>query len=297
MVTIYGKTKNYPFYRIAYRADGKRQLKNFAKYGEALKEAKEKAKQIAEAHPIVALSSPQARDAITALQMLDAFRPHGQRISLSAAVSEFIDVRKKLGDRTMREAADGFLATVASVNRMDLAAAVEEFSKAGDVQAKASEGKRPQISSKYAYNRRIQLEKFAATFSSTAVSDLTKAHIDQFFQTLDQVKTRSRNKKNAISAKSRNHYRAVIKQFLGWAVRKDYLSPTHRLAEADSLRPEFSNTAETDFYTPNEFKDLLESAKADLSRPPCVACEPSQPSSKPARFICQKKTFASSTRS
>jgi hypothetical protein len=43
-ITIYGKTKNYPFYRICYRADGRRQMKNFAKYGEALKEAKEKAK-------------------------------------------------------------------------------------------------------------------------------------------------------------------------------------------------------------------------------------------------------------
>jgi hypothetical protein len=35
-VTIYGKKANYAFYRIAYRVAGKRQLRNFSKYGEAL---------------------------------------------------------------------------------------------------------------------------------------------------------------------------------------------------------------------------------------------------------------------
>ena len=70
-VTVYGKKKNYPFYRIAYRADGKRQMKNFAKLSNALTEAKKKARELAEAHPIVALSAAQARDAITAIQMLD----------------------------------------------------------------------------------------------------------------------------------------------------------------------------------------------------------------------------------
>ena len=35
-VTIYGKKKNYPFYRIIYRADGKRRMKHFAKYSVAL---------------------------------------------------------------------------------------------------------------------------------------------------------------------------------------------------------------------------------------------------------------------
>lgn len=42
-VTIYGKKKNYPFYSIAYRADGKRQLRSFSKYSDALAQAKKKA--------------------------------------------------------------------------------------------------------------------------------------------------------------------------------------------------------------------------------------------------------------
>jgi hypothetical protein len=63
-VTIYGKKKNYPFYRIIYRADGKRRMQPFAKYSDALKAAEEKAEQLWKAHPVVALSAVQTRDAI-----------------------------------------------------------------------------------------------------------------------------------------------------------------------------------------------------------------------------------------
>lgn len=234
-VTIYGQKKNYPFYRIAYRADGKRLLVNFKKYSAALAAAEKKAKELAEGNPIIALTAVQARDALTALQMLNAFRPQGQRLSLSMVVSEFIEVSKKTGDRSLREVADGFNRTVATVTRIDIGEAVKEFLRATDVLAKANEGQRAQLSTKYAYNRRRQLEKFAEGFTGTAVCDLTKAHLDHFIQTLGKIKSKSRNQRKAISAKSRNHYRAVIRQFLSWAVRKDYLSQTHRLAEADGF--------------------------------------------------------------
>ncbi len=68
------------------------------------------------------------------------------------------------------------------------------------------------------------------------------------------------------SAKSRNHYRAAVRQFLQWATRKDYLSTTHRLNEADTMRPEHANTAATEFYTPKELSALLTSAD-DTMRP------------------------------
>ncbi len=264
-VTIYGKKKNYPFYRIIYRADGKRRMKHFAKYSDALKAAEEKAEQLWNAHPIVALSAIQTRDAITAFQMLDAFRPQGHRISLSTIVSEAIDLLKRASGRSMREIGDGFLANDVTVNRTDLAKAVSEFLQAADIRAKSPDGQRAQISSKYAYNRRKQLEKFAAAFPGTAVSELAKAHVDQFFENLGEIASKSRNKKKAISAKSRNHYRAVVRQFFSWAVRKDYLPTNHRLGEAESLRSEIANTTETLFYTPDEFKALLVAAKDELA--------------------------------
>jgi integrase len=43
------------------------------------------------------------------------------------------------------------------------------------------------------------------------------------------------------------------------------LTVTHRLGEADGLRPERGNTAEVAFYPPREFAALLESA--DTLRP------------------------------
>ncbi|MEI6198230.1 MAG: tyrosine-type recombinase/integrase, partial [Verrucomicrobiota bacterium] len=155
--------------------------------------------------------------------------------------------------------------TVATVTRIDISKAVKEFSQAADVQTQANEGHRAQLSSKYAYNRKLQLEKFAAMFPGTAVCDLTKAHLDQFIEALGKLKSESPNQRKAVSAKSRNHYRAFIRQFLSWAVRKDYLSLTHRLAEADGLRTEHSNNSETAIYSPAEFQALLDAAKDDLA--------------------------------
>jgi len=65
-------------------------------------------------------------------------------------------------------------------------------------------------------------------------------------------------------AKSRNHHRAAVRQFLQWAVRKDYLPATHRLGEADGMRPEHGNTAEVAFYTPKELRALLNAADETL---------------------------------
>src|ERR1019366_6360114 len=60
-----------------------------------------------------------------------------------------------------------------------------------------------------------------------------------------------------------------IRQFLQWAIRKDYLPAGHRLNEADGMRPERANTSETRFYTPAEFAALL--ANADDSMRPILA--------------------------
>ena len=79
---------------------------------------------------------------------------------------------------------------------------------------------------------------------------MSKEHLDKFIGSLDDF-----------SAKSRNHYRAAVRQFLQWAVRKDYLTQTHRLLEADAMRPERANTAAVEFYTPGEFAALLKAAK------------------------------------
>jgi integrase len=257
--TIYGKGKNYPYYRVAFYAAGKRHLRNFRTYGEAKAEADRKVRELAGGSQTIALNAAQSRDALAALERLtDFYRATGRRVSLLAGISEFVEATAKLNGRTLGEAVEGYLRNVASVKRKDIKAAVAEFLQADAPRTHAAEGQRAQLSAKYAYNRKLQLDRFADTFQNTAVSELSKEHLDKFIGSLDDY-----------SAKSRNHYRAAIRQFLQWAVRKDYLTPTHRLLEADAMRPERANTAAVEFYTTGEFAALL--AAADDTLRPIIA--------------------------
>jgi len=251
---IYGKSKHYPFYRVGYYVAGQRRLKSFRTYSEVKAEADRLVRELANGSQAAALSGGQARDALAALERLEGFRRQtGRTVSLLRAVSEFVEAAGQLHGRTLAEAVEGYQNTVASVKRKDVAEAVEEFIAADEPRTQAAEGQRAQLSAKYAYNRAIQLRRFARAFPNTAVSDLAKEHLDAFLGSLGEF-----------SAKSRNHHRAAIRQFLQWCVRKDYLAATHRLGEADAMRPERANTAEILFYTPKEFRALLETAEGTM---------------------------------
>src|SRR5205807_1415551 len=96
---------------------------------------------------------------------LEAFRKKtGLRLSLLEVVSEHLEVKEKIGGRSFNEVATGFMKTVASVKRKDIAAAVAEFLLLDEPRTKSMDGKRAQLSSKYAYNRKLQLNKFAGFF-------------------------------------------------------------------------------------------------------------------------------------
>jgi len=255
--TIYGKGKNYPYYRVAFYAAGKRHLRNFRTYGEAKAEADRKVRELADGSQTIALNAAQSRDALAALERLtDFYRATGRRVSLLAGISEFVEATAKLNGRTLGEAVEGYLRTVASVKCKDIKAAVAEFLQADAPRTHTANGQRAQLSAKYAYNRKLQLDRFADTFQNTAISELSKEHLDKFIGSLDDF-----------SAKSRNHYRAAVRQFLQWAVRKDYLTQTHRLLDADAMRPERANTAAVEFYTPGEFAALLKAAKTAYATP------------------------------
>lgn len=261
LARIYPKCKGRDSYRLAWTAAGKRQMKSFPTYSGAIAYGENLVKQLAAGSMAPALTGKQANDALAALQRLDEFyRTTGRRASLLAAVSDFCESSAKLHGRTLGEAVEGYLRNVASVTRKDIAEAVEEFIAAESPRTKAGDGQRAQLSAKYAYNRAIMLRRFAGTFPSTAVCDLAKEHLDAFIAALGQAKTKSRNHRLATSAKSRNHHRAAVRQFLQWAVRKDYLTATNRLNEADGMRPERANTSEVSLYSPKEFRALLEAA-------------------------------------
>jgi len=270
LATIYGRKKSRNSYRVAWHVAGKRQMASFGTYSAAKKHADKMAKDLYEGSQVTALHPAQARDALTALERLQThFSLTGNRVSLLAAVSAYCEAAAKLGSRSLDEALNGYLTTVVTIKTKDLKVAIDEFLLAAEPKTVASDGQRSQLSSKYAYNRGLQLKRFASTFPTLPVCDLTQVHLETFISSLAMVKTSARNKRAAGSAKSRNHYRAAIRQFLQWAVRKDYLLSTHRLNEADAMHPEIANTAETSIYTTAEFKQLLE--KADKSLLPIIA--------------------------
>ncbi|MDE3067684.1 MAG: DUF4338 domain-containing protein [Verrucomicrobiota bacterium] len=181
-----------------------------------------------------ALHPAQARDALAALERLQAFyQSTGRRVSLLAGISAYCEAAAKLNGRTADEAVEGYLRSVAGVRHKDIAEAVAEFLQAEAPRAHAPDGQRAQLSREYASIRAIRLGRFADTFPNTAVCDLTRQHLDAFIAALDKM--RKGRKRIIASAKSRNHYRAVVRQFLAWCVRKDYLPVTHRLLEADGF--------------------------------------------------------------
>ena len=262
---IYGKSKGRNSYRVGWYVAGKRQMASFKTYSLAKRHADGLVKDLAKGSQVTALHPAQALDALAALERLETLRhTTGRRFSLLSVASEFAENVEKLDGRTVSEAVEGFLRTVASVKRKDISKAVEEFLEAEAPRTRTSGGQRAQLSPEYAYDRQIRLRRFAATFPNSAVCDLSKEHLDMFIGSLHKLQSKSRNRRAATSAKTRNHYRATVRQFLEWSVRKDYLPATHRLGEADGLRPEHANTAEVSFYTPREMAALLANANDTL---------------------------------
>ncbi len=259
LAKIYRPCRGRESYRMTWYAAGRRQMKSFPTYagqGGAKEFGEALVKELAKNSQAVMLTPAQASDALAAIERLGTFyQTTGRKVSLLAAVSEYCESAAKVHGRTLTEAIDGFNRTVATVKRQDLAAAIEEFIAAEEPRTHSTNGERAQLSPKYHYNRAIQLRRFAGTFPGYAVCDLGKHDLDGFFAS---------KLVSAFSSKSRNHHRAALAQFFSWCVRKDYLPVGHRLNEADTMRPEHANTAEVGFYTPKEFRALLETADGSL---------------------------------
>jgi integrase len=247
LATIYARCKGRDSYRVAWQVAGRRQMASFHTYSEAKQHADKLVKDLAKGSQVTALNPAQARDALAALERLaDYYRTTGRRISLLAGISELVEASAKVNGRNLIEVADGFQSTVANVKRKDISGAVEEFIAIRKPLTEAKAGKRAQLSKNYAYSVSLWLKNFAKTFPSSAVCDLGKEHLNLFMQ-----------KSSTQSPKSRNHYRGAIKMFLKWCVKRDYLSPAHRLFEADGMATESSDMPELEYYRPEELQTML----------------------------------------
>jgi integrase len=240
-------------------------FKNFGGYIEALKFANRKIDEIANGKLSGTLPPKQATDALAALERLQThFRETGRRFSLVSSVSQFCEADAKAGGRLLGDVVDGFLNTVASIKRKPLKQAVEDFAALDEAKAKAPNGHRPEIGAGYARQKKAMLVKFADMLPGHAVCDLNKSHVDLFFKSLDKLASKRTKALKPTSPKSRNHHRTVLGQFIRWAARNDYLPLNHRLLEAESMTPEKTNGGQTEFYTPKEFRALLEAAEGPM---------------------------------
>ncbi len=249
-VTIYGKRKSYPYYRITYRVNGRRRMKTFSAYGEAIQEANKRVRELSTGSQILALTSKEVTDALAIRDALDAYRREtGRATTALQAVTHYVHAAKLLGDRPLTEAVEGYLRTMAVVRRKKLSDAVAEFVAFRAPKGLAKDGKRSTLNPKYVENTANWLGKFAATFPGHDVGDLSKDHLNRYMAAYAEL-----------SAKSRNDRRAAVKLFLKWCVRNDYLDANHRLLEADGLAKEASDAAPIDYYRPAELWTMLENA-------------------------------------
>ena len=250
LATIYRPSKSYPNYRVAWTAGGRRMMKGFPRYGDAKSHADQLVKDLAKGSQVTALTPAQASDALAALERLQRFHVDtGRRVSLLAGISEYCEAAGKLGGHSLGAAVDGYLSNVATVKRMDLGQAVEQFIEARRAKTVAKDGKRPRLSEGYAYNVAMWAREFAKTFPGYAACDLTKELLNAYVAN-----------HGAVSPKTRNERRNVVRMFLKWCVRQDYLAANHRLFEADGMAQESYEPESIEFYSPAELSSLLQGA-------------------------------------
>jgi integrase len=248
---IYGKSAAYPFYRLAYRAAGKRHVRSFSTYTEARQEAETKVREIANGSQSIALTDKEATAALSIRDALDAFRRDtGRSFTALEAVTGFLDAMKQLPPGCgLTESVRGFVRTQAAVKPKLISAAVEDFLAVRKPKSVAVDGKRSQLSPCYAAHVECWLREFANTFPGHRLGDLNRDFLGRYMAAL-----------TALGTKARNDRRAAVGMFFRWCVRQDYLPPAHRLLEADAMQKEQLDTAATDFYRPAELRGLLESA-------------------------------------
>lgn len=164
-VKIYGKSEAFPFYRISYRANGKRFLKSFSTYSEAKEEAERKVREIDQGSHILALTNKEVTGALAIRDALEAFlRDTGRSFTALQAVTQYLEAAKQLGERPLGEAIEGYLSTVAVVRRKLLSGAVEDFVANRAPKAVAKEGKRSALNPKYLENTASWLRELSASF-------------------------------------------------------------------------------------------------------------------------------------
>jgi len=271
LVVLYRRRDGYRVYwRYGPKKARQSRAKDFVHYGAAKREADKMVVSLASGSKVADLSPGQAASAQSALEELQRFKlATGKDVSIQYGIGEYCQAARMLheaglNNETLAGAIQRFLGSVAGVVRKSVTVAVEAFIEAEEPRTKAAPGKRPDVSPKYHANRAIQLRRFGAMFPNTDLCDINKQHVDAFFASLSAISPDARNRRAAVSAATRNHYRGSVRQFWQFAVRNDLLRADHGLDEADSMRQQRGDGAEIQFYVPAEFAALLKAASGPM---------------------------------
>jgi hypothetical protein len=243
-------------YRLYWRArvlgvDGKLKPKSrmrlFKRYADAKREGDRMVADLAKGTS-TALSPGQAADAQNAIEELQRYFQATLASAFQSGMPWASSAR--LGERPLSEAVDGFLSNVATVKRVELNEAVEQFVESRKLRTVAKDGRCPQLSPSWHYIVAMWLREFAKSFPGHAVCDLSREHLNAYV-----------NGHGDLSPRTRNGRSNVVKMFLKWAVERDYLAANHRLLVADGMTKEVEDLGDVEFHTPKELRTLLESCQ------------------------------------
>jgi integrase len=252
---IYKRPDCYRLYWRVRESNGKRKSrqKEFVKYSAAKKYGEDLVSGLANDSEVTALTPAQARDAMLALKHIrDFYIKTGKEVSLHDCAVGYCNAMKKLGDRSLDSAVDGFLTTVAKVKKIGLLKAVEEYLEYRRPETVAAPGKRASLSKGYFYNLGMWLKEFAKTFPNKDVADLTGQDLGLYM-----------GNHNDVGAKSRNERRGSIAMFLNdWCAKPErmYVLSVHNLLECDAMKRQRVDTEEIEPYTADELKAMLDRA-------------------------------------
>ena len=178
-VTIYGKKESYPFYRIAYRASGKRRMESFRTYGEAKAAADKKVRELSEGNQSLALTNKEVTEALAIRDAVAEFRlDTGRTVTGLQIVTQALPAMKVLGDRLSPRWRKPTWQRRRWCNAKRWAKRSRSLSKAVGTswwRRKASEQSVPRFTSAMCA---AWLTEFAGAFPGHAVCDLTKEHLN-----------------------------------------------------------------------------------------------------------------------
>jgi integrase len=249
---IYRPAKGFPFYRAAFKVDGKRRMLTFGSYSEAKAAAEAKVKELHKGQKSAGLTAREAQDALDIRAKLASHRQDtGKRISAVEAITDYLAaVRILPPGATLIEAVRVYARTIGAVKSKAIAEAVTDFITSRSTSAKP--GERARFSPVYAHNIETWLTKFSETFPGHLVSDLApdliSKHLDQFLE---------------LSEKTRNDRRGAISMWLRWCGRRDFIEPHQlgKLLDCDVMKMEVLQAGKISFYAPGELKKILDATR------------------------------------